>query len=153
MPHSNAGLHLISKELESAEGAVLDMPRQYNAGRTFVGDILVQQMYHQRPIPYSMDEKPDPRPVIIEGRHVNPAYLASHTVADNLYYRYLLALVRGGKNSQTCHGVDELAELGFSAIVFREDAIAPEYLDTTRASLKRCLRAGTRADGRQIFLV
>ena len=151
VPHSNAGLHPISKELANAKGAILDMPRQYNAGRTFVGDILVQQMYHQRPIPYSMDEKPDPMPVVIEGRHLNPAFLASDTVADNLYYRYLLALVRGGKDMYTCHGVDELAELGFSAIVFREDAIEPEYFDTTLASLKRCLRPGTRADGRQIF--
>ena len=108
-------------------------------------------MYHQRPIPYSMDEKPDPRPVIIEGRHVNPAYLASETVAENLFYRYLLTLVRGGKDLHTCHGIDGLKELGFSAIVFREDAIDLEYLGTTRSTLKRCLRAGTRADGRQIF--
>lgn len=151
VPHSNAGLHPLSQELASVSGAVLDMPRQYQGGRTFVGDILVQQMYHQRSIPYSMDEKPNPRPVIVQGRHTNPAYLASETVAENHYYRYLLALVRGGEDLRTCYGVRELGDLGFSALVFREDAIDPAQLEVTRAALKRCLRAGTRADGRQIF--
>ena len=153
VPHSYAGVHATSKELSNVSGGIIDMPRQEQGSRTFVGDILVQQMYHQNPIPYSMDEKPNPRPVVVKHQHLNPAYLASEVVADNFYYRYLLGLVRGGDDLKTCHGIQELKEMGFVAFVFREDAIEEEYLDVTRLALKRCLTPGTRTNSRQIFWI
>ena len=148
VPHSNAGLHPISKELANAKGAILDMPRQYNAGRTFVGDILVQQMYHQRPIPYSMDEKPDPMPVVIEGRHL---LLFSHQIRWPTICITAICLpwYEAGRTCTPVMALMSWPNLVFQRLSSVKMPLSPNIL--YHLVIEKCLRPGTRADGRQIF--
>ena len=120
-------------------GAVIDLPLRTDG--FFVGDIVVQQITHRRPVPIRLTGR--------NGEVVHP------TVWDTaLFQRAYAPLDTEARRRPTqCEGTAELAHAGFAFFVVRRDRLDPEVARRVEAPLRVCLGAPTVVDSAAIFRI
>ena len=132
-----ASLHIAK---QSNGGAVIDLPFQRTGTEQawFYGDIFLQQVTHQRPIPFQL-----------EGHGMETA---STPIADNRFFRNVSSgLIFGQPIGENCAGLDDLSTLGVSWIVWHpQKAPANIRVDVDRALLS-CLGEPKVFGDRKVF--
>ncbi|MEC8422968.1 MAG: hypothetical protein VX000_04275, partial [Myxococcota bacterium] len=120
-------------------GAVIDLPLRTDG--YFVGDIVVQQVTHGRPVPIRLTGR--------NGEVIHPRVWDAA-----LFQRAYAPLDPTARRRQTrCEGAAELAEAGFAFFVIRRDRLEQADADAVEAPLRACLGEPTIVDTAAIFRI
>jgi hypothetical protein len=141
VPTRDATAHPASAWLAADQqpGAVIDLPLRSEG--FFVGDIVVQQITHGRPVPIRLTGR--------NGEIVHPA------VWDTaLFQRAYAPFEPEARRRPTgCEGTAELAEAGFAFFVVRRDRLDAATAAAVEAPLRDCLGAPVVVDTAAIFRI
>ncbi len=120
------------------EGAVLDLPFFRENDTQFIGDILLQQTVHARPVPFSLD-----------GMGVE---VVSPTLRQSRFYRQLESQLMGTPEvGWGCSGLGDLAELGFGYLIWRPTEATEADREKIEPLLARCLGEGEVFEDRVLY--
>lgn len=120
-------------------GAVIDLPLR--SGGFFVGDIVVQQITHGRPVPIRLTGR--------NGEVIHPV------VWDTALFQRAYAPFEpeAQRRRTACEGTAELAEAGFAFFVVRRDRLDEATARAVEAPLQACLGAPEVVDTAAIFRI
>lgn len=141
VPTRDAQAHAASAWLASdpQPGAVIDLPLRSDG--FFIGDIVVQQITHGRPVPIRLTGR--------NGEVIHP------TVWDTALFQRAYAPFEpeARRRPTRCEGTAELAEAGFAFFVVRRDRLDDATASRVEAPLQACLGAPQVIDDAAVFRI